>query len=494
MTMPKSWRQAADPESLFLILWRHLNARNPATVANFIPVSEKIRRDMEAALAIDESRAAVTKLCDIIEAAWPKGEQYSAQRTSAGLVLGAGQEIDTAFLSVHPRSVTVPRRLPAWLRDARERRLGTGAFGADDKFSLIPRGPLIRTPKLPEEEGDFRLGLQFAALKVVDLAQFKEGGRDLSITVQVIDQSADRGVPARRERRGSEVVTFVPLAEESGDLVANILKDEATTFIDIRKGEGFDPAGKLAAACAACSDSDILMAPELTVDPADVIAIADALADMTGGAPRLILAGSALTDIGDDETGLPFNEATVLNGRGAKLWTHRKIAAYSMAKQTHDELDIPDTGDAEILMERIAWCDSIRIADIDAIGRCLVLICQDIQMECVLDLIREFRPDWILLPILDSGTSALRWPAERARTLAALSETRFAVVSSLTMTHWRKEPSDSQDMGVAVGPARVNKGDAAKDKARRQAVVAPEANDRRFGSVRWRSGHGWIGY
>lgn len=494
MTYPKSWRGAADPASLFLILWRHLNAVARSTVANFIEAPPAVERRFARVLEDGTGAEVVGRLCDLLDELRPKKEAFPAPREAAGLVVCAMQAIDEALLGVHPRGVTPRRSLPEWLQSLREKRLESGAFGVDERYSLIARGPLLRAPRMPDEGGTFRLADQFAALKVIDLEGFVEDGRTLGVSIRVIDESADKGVPTRRDRRGSEMISFVPLAEGSDDLVATVTRDGSTTFLDVRKGKNFDPAAKLARACADCADSDIIVAPELTIDDRDVVEIAAALSAMPGSRPRLVLAGSGLTDALEEGSNLPFNEASVLNGSGATLWTHRKVAAYSMEKETADELDLPAAKGDKKLMERIAWGDEIRIGDVEALGRCLLLICQDVQMTCVTHLLEEFRPDWVLVPILDTGTCCNRWPARRARELAVIGETRFVVVSNLTMSSWRTIPTPAREMGVAIGPARINRNEPGPDSPSIQAQLKPESAARPHATIRWRRSRGWSKY
>jgi hypothetical protein len=480
---------------MFLSLWRYVNRMARDRLANFTPAPSDFGQSLAAYLARDQGAAAVEGICQALADEWPTSERFTDGRIRAGLALCAMQAIDAELIALHPRSVALAvRRMPSWLDDVRDRRTRSGEFARDENLSLIPRGPLMRAPRAALEEATFVLGDQFGALKVVDLASFEEDGRKLSVGIHVVDQSVDRGVPARRDRRGSEMVSFVPLAEATDDLIAEITHDGATTFIDVSKGPGFEPANLMAAACIDCADSDIVVAPELTVDADDVQKIAAALVGMVGLRPRLVVAGSGLSEARGPQSDLPYNEAVILNGNGARLWAHRKIAAYDMPEETAAGLNLPDPGGSKRFMERIAWSDSITIADVDGLGRCLVLICQDLMMASVPALLDAFRPDWLLVPILDTGTALVRWPAQRARELAAAVETRFVVVSSLTMKAWSRTPYPGEEMGVAIGPKRINRGDKADDMPARQAQVSPLDATHRYATIRWRSATGWSPY
>lgn len=239
-------------------------------------------------------------------------------------------------------------------------------------------------------------------------------------------------MPPRRDRAASEVISFVPLAEAKDDLIPNIIKDGATTFIDVLKGTSFDPARRFLDAVKDCADSDIVIAPELTVETSDVDIIASGLSAMASARPRLLVAGSGRCENDTGSSGYPFNEAVILNGHGARLWVHRKVAACGMLEETSKKLRLDGADGVAQLMERIKWGDTVTVADVDGLGRCIVLICQDLMMEVVTKLLHEFRPDWVIVPILDSGTTLKRWPARRACELAPSSDARFVVVSSLT--------------------------------------------------------------
>jgi len=105
-------------------------------------------------------------------------------------------------------------------------------------------------------------------------------------------------------------------------------------------------------------------------------------------------------------------------------------------------------------------------------------------------LIRAYEPDYLFLPILDSGTNFHRWPYKRLVDLSASGPTRFVVVSSLTMQHWRKKSYPGEQIGVAVGPRYIVAGDASADGERLAQEIICESATRRHGTIRWRSG-GW---
>ena len=295
-------------------------------------------------------------------------------------------------------------------------------------------------------------------------------------------------MPRRSDRAGSETVSLAPLAEDTDDLVAKVTVDEGTYYLDVTKGPGFAPEKKFVTVVRDCANSDVLLLPELTVDRKDVDLFADLLANQNPG-PRLIVAGSGLMPAADRD--LPWNATVVLNASGTVLWEHRKVAAYGMLPGTFRSLDIPGADKAPQLMERIAWSDQIVVADLDGLGRCIILICQDLMMGIVADLVRAYEPDWVFVPILDTGTNFCRWPFKRASDLSAELVARYVVVSSLTMRKWAKTCHPGDQIGVAVGPRTINRNDRASDEAARTIEIECEAPDRRHGTIRWRYGAGW---
>jgi len=497
MTHPNDWREAEDPARLFLAVWRYVRGVSATRLAAPETVAPELRGELLAALRVSDGPEAVEAFCDALAGRWKDGSNFMAKRTRVSAALTALRAIDEVLLGVHPRSVrpslSQASKRPNWLDDVEEHRTIKGAYATDAALSLIAKGPLMRSPRLPPDQATFSLADQFAALKVVDLSAFREDDRQIEVTLRVIDQSADAGVPHRRDRKASEVVTFAPLAEKGTDLNPQVTQDGATVYLDVLKGTGFDPSSALLEVISANPDSDIIVAPELAIDDNDLSKIAGALPTLGGKSARLVITGSGLTEQGPIEDGRPFNRAAALNRNGRTLWTHRKVSAYAMHEETAKDLEIPDVDGAVKLMERITWSSAIDVVDLDGLGRCLMLICQDLQMTVVGDLVEAFSPDWVLVPILDSGTSLARWPARRARDLATRSEARYVVVSSLAMNHWRKTPFTGEEMGVAIGPTYLNAAETGEIAAV-QAEVTPETAKRRFGSVRWRSATGWKPY
>ncbi len=487
------WSTLNTPAHLFLAIWHHVNssAVPRAQLAGAYRTSEAVDDAFETALAHPDAAAAVAGVVGVLRDYWTDKASDKGRKTRAGLFLGALRAIDDAFLTVHPRTllgmgagIVTP---PAWLIAARDARLVGGVYAAFGKHAVIPRGPFARHPRGPLETGNFVLADQFSACAVVPVA-IEEDGRTISIATCVVGQGVARGVPPRPGRSGGEAITLAPLAEASDDLVATVREDGGTSYIDVAKGASFAPEAVFSGLIGDLGDTDVLLLPELVVDESDLEAICSTLATTTGDRPRMIVCGSGNEANGEEP---PWNASQIVNGSGALLWSHRKIVAYDMLKTTFDNLDIENIGKAKQLMENISWSDAITVGDVEGLGRCLVLICQDLMMAGVDQLVRAYQPDYLFIPILDSGTNFHRWPYKRLVDLSAIGPTRFVVVSSLTMQHWRKTSYPGQEIGVAVGPREVTAKDQAVDAGRLAQEIACESPTRRHGTVRWRGGK-WV--
>lgn len=483
------WAALATPADLFLAIWQHVNssAVQRTHLAGAYTTAGAVDDAFEAALSQDDGRDAVAGVVQVLNDYWSDQASEKGRKTRAGVLLGAMRAIDDALLAIHPRTLLSHAALappPGWAITARDKRTIAGIYAVSGGRCLVPRGPFARNARGPLETNNFSLADQFAACAVAPLA-IEEDGRTIKVAVTVVGQGIARGVPPRLGRSGSEAITLAPLAEATGDLVARVREDGGTFYIDIEQGAGFAPHDIFASMLGDLGDTDVLLLPELVVAPADVDAMCDTLTTASGDRPRLIVCGS-----GSDANGShpPWNMSHIINGAGAPLWSHRKLVAYDMLETTFANLEIKDISKAKQLMEQISWSDAITIGDIEGLGRCLVLICQDLMMAGIESLIRAYEPDFLFLPILDSGTNFYRWPYKRLVDLSATGPTRFVVVSSLTMQHWRKNSYPGEQIGVAVGPRHIVAGDASADGERLAQEVVCESASRRYGTVRWRSG------
>ena len=178
---------------------------------------------------------------------------------------------------------------------------------------------------------------------------------------------------------------------------------------------------------------------------------------------------------------LPWNEARVLNGVGVELWRQKKIWQAGLDAARAKDLNL-NPGPTGRLMEKNHAGTEVVVADIDSLGRCVILICQDIQSyPLASDILRNYQPDWVFVPIMDWGTGTERWAHQRAYELSAISQARFLIASSLSMVEKLKK--DEQPCGLAVGP-RVG---LEEDDGRVCEPAFVKSSPHGYGLVEWRS-------
>lgn len=487
--MIEDWCSLSDPAELFLAIWSYITSYRVqrADLASAMLPAVDVTERLETALKEEGDNEAVRALCQILSEQWTEIALPLEKRKRAGLALASLHAIDDAFEAIHPRTGLLKPgtgiiELTAWQRRMRERRLRDGFYARIDQIGLAAKGPFARASRTPADVSSFSLAHQCHACAVVPTV-VEDDGRQVAINIRVIDQGIAGGVTPKPGRTGKEMITLAPLAEATDDLKPEVREDEATHFLDIVKGANFAPQSVFAHILIECGASDVLLLPELVVDEADVAAMREALACAGRETPSIVLCGSGLVDNGEDR---PWNQADVVNELGVLLWSHRKVFAYCMLENTFRGLNIEGVKDAKRLLDDISWSNEITIADIEGMGRCIVLICQDFMMEAVEVLVEKYQPDWVFVPILDSGTGYKRWPFRRAVDLSAKGPARFVVVSSLTMLHWCKESYDGEHFGVAVGPRNLPAEAASDDKPRQVRQVACESSSPRYATIVWR--------
>jgi len=472
-------RAATSPPELFAALWRQAAAWTPAERASAPAPDAGFARAAVAALQEDAADAAYVRLTALLNAT------YTAQMR--GQVLALMRAVDDQFALVHPRGLhaspsAMLRRptAPEWLREARDVREFTGAYAEGAQHRLIARGPLLRTDRPETANSAESFEDRFRYLQVVPTS-LQQGDRLIAVSLRRLSTSVAEGVePTPRLRR--EQITFVPVAETAGDLAERATQRGAALFADVRAAASLDVVARLVAAIEAAGASDIAVAPELVVDSA----AADALGRRLQAAPsacRMIVAGSGAS--AEQADAMAWNEARVLNGLGAELWRQRKIwpAGWDQARAL--DLGLVDPGEAKLLFEDNQAGDEIVVADADGLGRCVILICQDLKAApLAADLIRHYQPDWIITPILDWGVGPARWSHGAAYRLSELSQGRFLIVTSVAFA--ARLGRGEVDFGLALGPS-----EPAEDGVLSRALLTTRgdpAAQPRFAVVVWGEG------
>jgi hypothetical protein len=464
---------------LFVRLWRVAGPWDATTalLASYHPPDQAFERAILSAAEQNSAQTAHDALQSLVPGALDTKDERSK-------VLAIMRGIDTMFLRIHPRTIRLPRSrppLPQWLvdlRDLRAIRHDYGQFGVD---RLIPRGPLTRGPRQHDASYASSLPDRFSALSVVSQKLMHET-RAIPIVLNVVSANALRGV-GPGSAPGQEAVTVVPVAEGASDLAMSTQTVGNVTLADYRVHASVKPAAVLESALRAAGAADIALAPELIVCEDD----ADVLEACLSGASlqcRLVVAGSGQTR--DKRDDLPWNESVAFNAVGTKLWRQRKIwpaginpvqgLRYGMA---------PSNGNK--IYEATASGDELVIADIDTLGRCVILICQDVQTAPLSDeVIRQYQPDWVFVPILDHDINEGRWAHKRTWELSTKSHARFIVACSTALFRHLGKPGEP-NCALAIGPQ-----DATTFDKGREVLLRPIAPGTSPGYFQFRWGDpGW---
>ncbi|RMN30499.1 hypothetical protein ALQ61_02401 [Pseudomonas coronafaciens pv. zizaniae] len=466
------------PADLFMECWEAGRRLSGAVVTNIMLPDNVFKDSVDEALLSEDADESYTKLKSL----WADDGTGAAK----GRMLIIARAIDSFFNLIHPRALYSaktwePISLAHWMREMKSQRQGTGVYARAGKYLLIPKGPLTRDRRDEFASSAYSFSDQFEFLAVVPTQLLND---TMPITVDVITMAQDwsKGVgPANS--RGDETVAFVPVAQLSEHLHIAERTHNGQHFADFSLAAPLDAAEILKSQIDDVGFADIVFAPELVVDEG----AADRLQKlMRNGArqTRIIVAGSGATV--EQQDGMSWNEARVMNGRGTELWRQRKVWQAGLDKTRAKALGlttIPATG---LVMEDNHAGSKIIVADIDGFGRCVVLICQDLQANPLAsELIRCYQPDWVFVPILDSGAGVARWAHQRAYELSAISPARFLVASSTSMADMLS--AGDVPCGLAVGPKNAIGPDAGRMLCTVRAHKLPHGH----GILVWRS-EGWM--
>lgn len=476
----------SSPSGMFVALWAAAQEWTSSDRANALSPGVAFKEAVMNALAMRRADDVYRALRDVL--AMPASSQASFR----GQILATMHQIDRAFYSVHPRaaslapSISARTLLPDWLMDAREIRQLTGNYFASDELRLIARGPLCRPSRHPTAANAETLADRFMALEVVP-TQLSHSGRQITVAHKFVPGDAARGIEPI-SKPGHETVAFLPVAEETHDIVKSEIVRGDQSFVDFRAAPGLNPAARIVEALARAGVVDVAIAPELIISEDDADRLSDNLLEEDCG-PRILISGSGPTRARKDEQ--PWNEARIVNGFGTELWRQQKIWPAGITRELAVAYGLSDPGEGQILEDTAAG-DHITVVDADGLGRCIVLICQDLQARPFTDdLLRQYQPDWVFIPVMDYGVEIGRWAHRRAAELSGLSQARFLVASSLTLARWLNF-EEMPACGLAVGPASpaAMDGGTAADNERAVATAHIDPMKTGFATLTWRSG-GW---
>lgn len=479
--MDRSDSAYRSPVILFLELWRVVS-----DLSSFQRLTAVVDPDfceiVDSALMEDDGALVYDALHDIIELTL----RGALRNVKNGALVMTMQRIDNIFLNIHPRLQFSPplggqvSHIPNWLQEASGLRLSVGHYLEVDSFRLIPKGPLVRLPREEFAANAENMVDMFAALSVVPRYLIR-GKRPIKLE-HIVVTSASFGGVTPGSNPGGETVAFIPVAEGSTDLVITSRSVGQQDFADFRLAPHLNASDIMFESIRLSGPVDIAVAPELVVSATHSAMFSTELVRNPLLNVRLILAGTGQTDI-VSEDGNAWNEARILNGRGHEIWRQRKVWPAGLNSSRAKQYSIPHFGKS--VMEDNAEGDTVVVSDVEGLGRCVVLICQDVEAKPLADdLVREFQPDWVFVPILDPGIQAGRWVHQRVFELSSNSNARYLVVSSTALAH----PSASPTVcGIAVGPKSASCDGSDAGRLLAEAAVSPHSKVR-CASITWRSG------
>lgn len=467
-----------NPAELFLAYWSDVRYMSSSALTRAMRPEGDFDERINCALALDDFEACVIQIQTMVSQ-----QPQCFERGTKLQVMGL---IDEFFLRVHPRTPLISASngsrppIPLWLENLQLERECEGNYAILGENSLIPRGPLARLPRDEYASSGESLPDRFSALAVVK-RQIEIDQTPIRITLTVKGPGAAEGV-VPGNRAGAEKVTFVPVAQKSQHLNTIERIEHDRHYFDYSVSDARNVPECLSYVLGKIGFSDIVMAPELMIKESLVEDIINRTLEHSN-AFRIFVLGSGSTEENDGVQ--TWNQSTVINGSGAIILRQRKIWQAGL-DETKAKLHGLNTINGRLVMEDNCSGEEVNVVDIDGFGRCMVLICQDLEARPLSDdLIRLYQPDWIFSPILDTGVEIGRWMHQRAYNLSALSQSRFLISSSTALAHRQNKPNVA--CGMAIGP----KDKTAHDKSRVcEIAVCEEGCDPGFASLTWREDWG----
>lgn len=473
-----AWGTLTSVGELFIRYWRwaagwSTSERLAASLDN-----NDFRTLVRGALAKDDEEDLLSTLGRVI----PRHDDAIARPQILALL----QEFDDAFLRIHPRSLTASGeiragRVPAWLRRYREQRNSDGFYAESGDFRLLPRGPLCRPPRDTFASHAETLADRFSALTVYSKS-IRHKQMPLTIEHVVVSLSATHGI-SPVERRGHERVVSIPMMEQDTDLSLDLRETGGREYVSYSLSSDIKAVERLSRAAIAGEGGAILIAPEFAVDAAAAEEVAKYLQRNNAVGYGLVAAGTG--DLAAPNGAFPFNEMRLMNGRGEVLWRQRKIWPAFISGDVARQLSLQPKSDQ--IYEASSSCKTLVVADVDALGRVMVLICQDFKMQAASSLIEDLQPDWVIVPVMDSGVSASRWSHQRAFELSEITQSRFLICSGLSMAKRMKYDDPIQCL-CAMGPKAPS--DPLDLERAFTAESAKGAHGAQYAELTWRSA-GW---
>ena len=430
------------PALLFLNYWKLAAKWKASLIANVQRPSPTFRDELFELLKIADGPISTAKIDALV-----KNSKDGKRR---GRILVLMEVLDQFFYQIHPRTLYdtdmsyINLEKLHWLKHLQTTRILTGCYCNLGGRKLIPRGPLTRDfrPISASSADCFRD--RFSALSVVE-NNTSVNEVPVSISMKVKIANSPQGIATEGVYKDRHIA-FMPLAEVESDLSVNQRTKQNISFVDFKACSDIDIPKKTLDIIHQIGYSDIIMAPELVVSETDSKLIEAGIRINTGRF-RAFVAGSGHTL--SKEKGQSWNNSNLYNGAGGLVFGQRKIWLADIPSARAKEFGL-DTS-APRLVEDNASGEELIVADLDGFGRCIILICQDLNASPMAEyVIGNYQPDWVFVPILDVGVSVGRWFHQRILELSNSAPSRFLVCSSLSLA----DKAAYQDVacGLAFGP------------------------------------------
>lgn len=482
---------STSPAELFVKLWKMAADWDEALRSRETSVSKSFEQSASESLQLVTEQAASSRLLGLLA-----GYDGNDAIEWMSACLWMMRSIDEAFYAIHPRHVVFPGAspsIPNWLLDLQNFRQKSGVYIDCLGYRLIARGPLQRREREERAGSADSLADRFAALTVVGPTCRK--GK-LPVSIQVFGGNSLNGVVSPI-KRGEEAILFAAVAEDLGDIKPVVRTVGERGYVDYQVVTPSLCADRmLTALVSAGSDVDIAIAPELVSTEPAVAQLQESLRSRRENRPRIIVAGSGLTEEIDPNVKVAWNETVVLNRRGKLLWKQRKIVPSELTIENAKRYGMDTNPDVHVYHEDTASGSKFFVVDLDSFGRCVVLICQDIETRDISEeVIADYQPDWVFTPILDPGIKHGQWVHQRAFDLSKLSQARFLISSSTWLAKCAGIAA-APFFGLAVGPCSptpiendLKSGSAIQEKSRAYALVKQPmgTNPPAFAMLRWRT-------
>lgn len=433
---------------VFFKLWNIVRRGLPTDLGE-ISKDLAVRSTFFSILMEDDEEIVCKKIKVIVDQRLSSCSDQLAKGISLEL-LGA---IDEIFAKIHPRreanaaSIAKRETTPFWLKVYKVARGDNGCYYETDTDRLIPKGPLSKEPRLETASFADSLEDKFSYLSVASKMHLLQTF-SVFTKLTAFAQTAVHGYSAGNPRR--ETITFLPLAEEESHLNITCRQANSRAYAKYSLSPTISAADSIISLLSTLESRDLVMAPEFVVNEGQADAIASRYGEIPS-APKLLVCGSG--DTNESREDKPWNESRVINMAGVELWRQRKFWIAGIKQGQSKQYRLMDPGADGLLMEDSSSGDHIMIADVDALGRCIILICQDFEGTPLLDtIVRSYQPDWVFVPVLDKGVPRGRWGHQRAFGVSALSHARFVIASSTALCDYDPDKTKPRNCGLVVGP------------------------------------------